>query len=308
MTAEGLFSTILSAEVVVILILMAFNAYFFVQKPILHYLREIYFINVAGFRMAWYLVICATTFFLLNEVFRLLGSVGWVVPPEIAANTSTVLTLCFATLIMLAFAIVFGVFAKYVRRLPAPIDEIANRIAQDLDASVLAQDRSLRIDLDLSRWGDVSTGRHRLGPYVSLSHYRALTAGFSGYMETKLGHMGNAIMYAVGRITGRRATADLVRENPSGDQALELMFAEMRGHGIAIAEVGQRTEDRVDVVLHESAAAAGAQPMGKPLCHYQAGLLAGIFEAVTGRTTQARETKCWGLGDRLCEFRIDLNH
>lgn len=302
----GLISLIISIEAVLIIILMAFNAYFLAQRPILHYIKEIYFINSLGFRQAWYLVISATTFFLLIQVMGLLGDVGVVIPATRAEMGGTIFTLAFGTLIILAFAITFRIFLRYVRRLPASEKEIYDLIGDDMRRAVMADDRTLNINVDLSKVGDVMTERRQLGPYVSLSHYRALTTGFMAYMEHKLGHMGDAILYAVGRLAGKRAAADILRDAPSVEVAREDMFREIRQNGIGIPEVRQETQDRVDVAIHENAPAAGIKRIGRTVCHYQAGMLAGIFEELTGKPTLAKETKCWGLGDRLCEFRVDL--
>lgn len=35
-------------------------------------------------------------------------------------------------------------------------------------------------------------------------------------------------------------------------------------------------------------------------------MLSGIFEVLTGRHIFSREVKCWGLGDRYCEFQLEL--
>ncbi len=307
MAQPGLVSLIITVEAILIILLMAFNVYFLSQKPILHYIKEIYFINSLRFRQAWYLVISATTFFLLIQIMVLLGEVGIILPPERAAMGATIFSLSFGTLIILAFSLVFAIFIRYVRRLPASEKEIYDIIGDDMRRSIMMDDRMLNINVDLSRVGDVISERRQLGPYIALSHYRALTTGFVSYMEHKLGHMGDAILYAVGRLAGKRAAGEIMREAPDLEAAKRQVLNEIRENGIGLPEVRQATEDRVDVVIHESAPAAGVKPIGRPICHYQAGMLAGIWEALTGKNTHGKETKCWGLGDRLCEFRVDID-
>jgi uncharacterized protein len=304
--AQDLLALILAAEGVLIIGLMAFNAYFLTQRPIVHYLREIYFINGSRFRQAWYLVISATTFFFLIHVTVLLGQLGVAISPDRAQNAATVFTLAFGTLIILAFARVFVVFMKYVRKLPASREDVHDLILEDMRKSLLTDDSDVRIEADYRRVGDVLSERRQLGPHVSLSHYRALTTGFTGYMEQRWGHMGDAILYAVGRLAGKHAAAQIQRETPDTEAALHQILNEIRENGIGVPEVRQSMPDRVDIVVHESAPAAGSRPMSRPLCHYQAGLFAGVYEVLTGKPALAKETRCWGLGDRYCEFRVDL--
>lgn len=306
MAAEDLLALILAAEGVLIIGLMAFNAYFLTQKPIVHYLREIYFINGRKFREAWYLVISATTFFFLVHVTVLLGQLGIAISPDVAEDASTVFTLAFGTLIIFAFARVFVVFMKYVRKLPASREDVHDLILEDMRKSLLADDSDVRIEADYSRVGDVLSERRQLGPHISLSHYRALTTGFTRYMEQRWGHMGDAILYAVGRLSGKHAAADILRDAPDADAALNQILGEIRENGIGIPEVRQAMPDRVHIVVHESAPAAGSQPVSRPLCHYQAGLFAGVYEVMSGKPALAKETRCWGLGDRYCEFQVDL--
>lgn len=306
MASRGALETILVAETTVVITLMAFTTYFFVQRPILHYVREIYFINSRRFRQAWYLVISATTFFLIDQAGSLFGRAGLIVPPEQADAYTMISRLSFVTLMVFAFTLVFSIFVRYVRHLPANETEIKNQIADDLRRSVLEGDRKVQIKLDLSGVGDVYSERRRLGPHVSLTHYRALMLGFVAYMEQRLGQMGDAILYAVGRLTAERAMRDLLQETPNKDQAVQRMLKEMEASGIGIASITQQTPTHVDVVIHENAPAAGIPPRGSPVCHFQAGTLAGIFDALTKKPVVAREVKCWGLGDRLCEFRIDI--
>lgn len=306
MAAEELLALILAAEGVLIIGLMAFNAYFLTQRPIVHYLREIYFINGGKFRQAWYLVISATTFFFLVHVTVLLGQLGIAIDPEAAEDASTVFTLAFGTLIILAFARVFVVFMKYVRKLPASREDVHDLILEDMRKSLLSDDSDVRLDVDYSRVGDILSERRQLGPHVSLSHYRALTTGFTGYMEQRWGHMGDAILYAVGRLSGKHAATEVMRESPDADSALNQILNEIRENGIGVPEIRQSMPDRVDIVVHESAPAAGSRPMARPLCHYQAGLFAGVYEVISGKAALGKETRCWGLGDRYCEFRVDL--
>jgi len=44
--------------------------------------------------------------------------------------------------------------------------------------------------------------------------------------------------------------------------------------------------------------------VGRPVCHLERGVIAGALEAKLGRSVRTEETKCWGLGDGVCEFEV----
>jgi predicted hydrocarbon binding protein len=44
--------------------------------------------------------------------------------------------------------------------------------------------------------------------------------------------------------------------------------------------------------------------VGRPVCNLERGVIAGALEAKLGRSVRTRETKCWGLGDSMCEFEV----
>lgn len=74
--------------------------------------------------------------------------------------------------------------------------------------------------------------------------------------------------------------------------------------------------DRVDVIsldddeavihIYETASCTQAMDIGEPLCHFTAGEIAGMIEALLAERVTVRETACWGTGDPFCEFYIKL--
>ncbi|WP_287582189.1 V4R domain-containing protein [Candidatus Borrarchaeum sp.] len=74
--------------------------------------------------------------------------------------------------------------------------------------------------------------------------------------------------------------------------------------------------DRVDIVsleddeavirVYETASSTQAMDIGEPLCHFTAGEMAGMIEALLAESVTVRETACWGTGNPYCEFYIKL--
>ncbi len=54
----------------------------------------------------------------------------------------------------------------------------------------------------------------------------------------------------------------------------------------------------------ESSTSYGMEKIGKPVCFFEAGLIAGILEAKLKKKVTVTEVLCGGLGDKVDEFLI----
>ncbi|XRO74804.1 V4R domain-containing protein [Methanocaldococcus sp. 28A] len=70
-------------------------------------------------------------------------------------------------------------------------------------------------------------------------------------------------------------------------------------HKIGIPEVNGNV-----VKIYECVTCSGIPKIGKPVCHFEGGLIAGFLEKLWNKKVLAKEVKCWGLGDEVCEFKI----
>jgi predicted hydrocarbon binding protein len=76
---------------------------------------------------------------------------------------------------------------------------------------------------------------------------------------------------------------------------------------IGIIEVPVATESSIHVDVYECVTCSGLQTVGRAICHFEGGLIAGVVQTVTGRSVRAREVTCiGGLGDESCGFDLDL--
>jgi len=65
-------------------------------------------------------------------------------------------------------------------------------------------------------------------------------------------------------------------------------------------------EKNVSVVLKESATAHKIGKIGRPVCFFESGLIAGILEAKLRKRVTVTEVLCGGLGDDVEEFLIKI--
>ena len=88
------------------------------------------------------------------------------------------------------------------------------------------------------------------------------------------------------------------------DQFLELCTALK----IGVIEVPVITESRIHVDVYECITCAGLRTVGRVLCHFEGGLIAGVVETVVKKRTKAREVTCiGGLGHDACGFDLEMS-
>ncbi|WP_394824685.1 V4R domain-containing protein [Pendulispora albinea] len=76
---------------------------------------------------------------------------------------------------------------------------------------------------------------------------------------------------------------------------------------VGVIEVPLLGESRIRVDVYECVTCAGLKTVGRPLCHFEGGLIAGVVESILNKRTRAHEVACiGGLGDKMCGFDLEL--
>lgn len=76
---------------------------------------------------------------------------------------------------------------------------------------------------------------------------------------------------------------------------------------IGVIEVPVLTPDEVHVDVYECITCAGLETVGRPLCHFEGGMIAGAVETILKKRTRAIEVTCiGGLGDKACGFDLQF--
>lgn len=293
---DATFTTLLALN----LGLMTFHTYVLSRRPILLHLREIYFINSAAFKRAWYLIIAAMTLFILAQAMGGYASLQG----QVEDARVVIFEVAFAALVLGAFVELLFVFARYIPYISAKDDVISTQIQADLRSSMLRLDAKEEMDIDVTVAQDIYRGRPQLGPHVGVAHYRAVVLGITQYMEHRFGELGDAMLYAVGHQTGRKAGHDIAADVGKEGLLDEFLHA-MQSGSVGVPSLVQDTGNRVSIRLDECAVCAGIRPTGNSECHYLTGLITGILEARWGPGGTAKEIKCAAKGDAFCEFQVD---
>ncbi len=76
---------------------------------------------------------------------------------------------------------------------------------------------------------------------------------------------------------------------------------------IGIIKVPVLNDKRIHVDVYECVTCSGLDTVGRPLCHFEGGMVAGVVEGIVKRRTRAQEVTCiGGLGDKSCGFELSF--
>jgi uncharacterized protein len=76
---------------------------------------------------------------------------------------------------------------------------------------------------------------------------------------------------------------------------------------IGIIKVPVLTESKIHVDVFECVTCSGMERVGRVLCHFEGGLVAGAVESIVKKRTRSIEVTCiGGLGDDACGFDLEL--
>ena len=134
--------------------------------------------------------------------------------------------------------------------------------------------------------------RPTLGDNAGVALYRLLRLVA---LEDIIGRGAAGTAYVAGKKLG----------NSLGLTSLEAFLELCNALKIGVIEVPVLTETRIHVDVYECITCAGLAPVGRILCHFEGGLIAGVVETVVKQRARAREVTCiGGLGHDACGFDI----
>lgn len=136
--------------------------------------------------------------------------------------------------------------------------------------------------------------RPRLGDQAGVALYRLLRLVA---LEDIIGRGAGATAYVAGKKLGTNL----------GITKLEDFLALCSAISLGVVQVPVMTASRIQVDVYECVTCAGLTPVGRTLCQFEAGIVAGVVQAVTKRPTKAKEVTCiGGLGHDACGVEVLL--
>lgn len=111
-------------------------------------------------------------------------------------------------------------------------------------------------------------------------------------------------LYFAGKKLGSTIIA---KKMPGGLQrtldAIGSIFMDM---GLGKLEVTESSAAKAIVRLYEGSTAYGMRPINKPVCFFEAGIIAGVLEGKLAKKVMVNEVLCGGLGDAYEEFVVRI--
>lgn len=140
----------------------------------------------------------------------------------------------------------------------------------------------------------LSVIRPRLGDRAGVALYRLLRLVA---LEDIIGRGAGATAYVAGKKLGQNL----------GITKLEDFLALCNAISLGVIQVPVMTSSRIHVDVYECVTCSGMAPVGRTLCQFEAGLVAGVVQAITGKQTKAKEVTCiGGLGHDSCGVEVLL--
>ena len=137
--------------------------------------------------------------------------------------------------------------------------------------------------------------RPDLGDKVGLGLYRLLRLVA---LEDIMGPGAASISYYAGKKLGEKL----------GLKSIDDLLQLCEQLNIGKVEVSELFEDKVHVDIYECATCSGMEAVGRPICHFEGGLIAGALTSITNKKVQAKEVTCiGGMGDETCGFDIQMS-
>ena len=69
-------------------------------------------------------------------------------------------------------------------------------------------------------------------------------------------------------------------------------------------KIVDQSDKQIVIDVFECATCSGIPNIGKAVCQFEAGVIGGALEKILRKKTNVLETKCWGLGDKVCRFEV----
>ena len=136
--------------------------------------------------------------------------------------------------------------------------------------------------------------RPELGDLTGVGLYRLLRLVA---WEDIMGPGASAISYYAGKKLGHSLNLKTL------DEFLELC-EQLK---IGIIKIPEMTDTHIHVDIYECVTCSGMDPVGRPICHFEGGLIAGVVETITGKSVKAKEVSCiGGLGDDTCGYDLEI--
>ncbi|MFO0591605.1 MAG: V4R domain-containing protein [Polyangiaceae bacterium] len=156
---------------------------------------------------------------------------------------------------------------------------------------------------------DVSN-RETLGPMVPIQLFQALRiVGMGTALEEMVGGGARTIVYQSGQRLGD-ILGNALKPSSGGDLGVYVKAVHDLCRELRIGTVSAEKVDLASGVLvlrvDECVSCAGIEKAKVPICHFEAGMVAGIVRTFVDKPVKAMETRCHAVGDDACAVEVKI--
>ena len=150
-----------------------------------------------------------------------------------------------------------------------------------------------------------SVDRPVLGEEIPILIFRAFRLYSGEYLKEIVGDKGASMLFLnAGRQLGLSLARNLLDEDVNRFLERVSDFAKEEKLGLLVVE--DLNEEKAVLRLDECITCSGMPNIGMRICHFETGIVAGLFEAFLGKRVKATETKCNAMGEGTCQVTVEL--
>jgi len=118
----------------------------------------------------------------------------------------------------------------------------------------------------------------------------------------------NDIIVKAGRLAGEQFCENVLNRDLDFNEFVAHLQKVLREQRIGILRIEKADLEnmRFTLTVAEDLDCSGLPPTDEVVCQYDEGFIAGVLNAYTGKSFQAKEIDCWASGDRVCRFAVSL--
>ncbi|MBU3897135.1 MAG: DUF2507 domain-containing protein [Nanoarchaeota archaeon] len=116
----------------------------------------------------------------------------------------------------------------------------------------------------------------------------------------------SSALYFAGKKFGKEIVAKELTSNDI-NAVLKDVITFFKDFGIGKLSIKETDQRTATLTLKDGATSAGMSSVGKPVCFFEAGLIAGIIEGRLNKNTTVTELKCGGMGDSEDQFLVKMS-
>lgn len=155
--------------------------------------------------------------------------------------------------------------------------------------------------------GDIEAGRPNLGSTMHVALYRLMQYTLREVLGRRLSvEEAGDVLREAGRRAGLEFCANALDRSLPFPAFLAQVQEKLQALKVGVLRMERSDLDAMEFILtvSEDLDCSGLPFEGETVCEYDEGFLAGLFEAYTGHSFEAREVDCWASGARVCRFQV----